>query len=121
MGLACSILTSVVLTLAASALAGIERVKGLHCSANDENFIITFDHQEQRAIVSQKNGAKSYRYEQHDIFQTWRLVDEDGRQSYVLREGDTINGDFGWYFVASQVDPAGNIQVTTTGECSISD
>lgn len=104
--------------LPSSALASIEQAKALQCSGGGEAFTIIFDHEGEQARVANQLGTRSYRYQQGDAFLTWRLLDESGRQAYLLRQGDAINGDLGWYFTSFTLDDGSQSDLTTGGTCS---
>lgn len=110
-----------VLALASAASARIADVKGLACSGGEERFSLTFDHEGQRAALSDGKEIRLLSYEQGEAFLTWRLVDDQGRPLYLLREGDRQNGDFGWYFSLVFLDAEGGTQVQPGGECKVVD
>lgn len=99
--------------------ARIDRVRSLTCSGGGENFSLTFDHSGLRAALSSGGEVSLYSYEQGDAFQTWRLIDDKGRQRFVIREGDVLNGDFGWYFESSSLDQDGKVHMKPGGQCSV--
>jgi hypothetical protein len=113
-----SVVTVAVLMSSAPAFAAIERVKGLECSGNGEAFTVIFDHDEQQASITDTAGTRLFRYEQGDAFLTWRLVDSGARSRYMIRKGDAINGDLGWYFTSFTRDPLGDAELTNGGTCS---
>lgn len=100
-----------------SALAGIEQAKALQCSGGGEAFTVIFDHEGERARITNQLGTRSYRYQQGDAFLTWRLLDDNGQQDYLLRQGDAVNGDLGWYFTFT-LDHVAQSELTTGGTCS---
>jgi hypothetical protein len=106
------------LALTSAASASIERVKGLQCTGTGMSLTILLDHDGGFATVAAATGAYStYRVEQDDAFLTWRLVDGEGRKGYVLREGDKVNGDLGWYIVSLLPSPDGKTE-PLMGTCS---
>ena len=114
------VLAILLLASASPADAGIESLKSLHCTGAGEDFMLTFNHSVQRAAIAFGSEIRTYRYEPGEIFQTWRLLDEEGRQRYLFRQGDTLNGDFGWYFV-SLTAGAGDQSGMKSGECKALD
>lgn len=119
MGLCGNLVLGLSLAAAPSAaLASIEQAKALQCTGGAEAFTVIFDHEEELAKVADQSGTRSYSYSQGDAFLTWRLLDETGRQRYLIRQGDAINGDLGWYFTSFVSDAAGSTDLTYSGTCS---
>lgn len=118
MGLGGNFVLGLLLAAAPSAaLATIDQAKALQCTGGSEAFTVIFDHEAEQAKVADQSGTRSYSYQQGDVFLTWRLLDETGRQRYLIRQGDAINGDLGWYFTSFVSDPAGTANLTYSGTC----
>lgn len=104
---------------ASPGLARIDSVKSLHCRGSGEDFSIIFDHDAERATVIRGTNSEGYRYEAQGAFLTWQLSDDAGSVQYILREGDVINGDFGWYFAFRTTGLNGAVQMKNGGECRV--
>lgn len=104
---------------ATSASARIETVKSLHCNGSGEDFSVVLDHEAERATIVSGAGNETYRYEPQGAFLTWQLIDDAGEPIYILREGDAINGDFGWYFAFRTTGLNGAAQMKNGGECIV--
>ena len=95
---------------------GIDTIAGLKCRSDGVDFMVVFYPDQKQASVTIGTQFQYYRYEPKGAFLTWQLVDGLGRQRYTLRQGDVINGDFGWYFSIPTVDGSAK---PINGQCKV--